>query len=272
MTVKQRARGINVWQRGFAPYVGTSRAAFMPYWPLGYPHPRVTLDYVRTLIDAGADMLGLGLPAPDPLSDGPAVRTATQHALTQGMTVAQVLTLLRQLREEGERIPIVLITYVTPLLAHGLDAFLQEAAAAGVDGLIVADIPPEEGDTLERLAQTHDLALIYPLAPSAGKERIRYIIDHCTGFTCLVSAPGSTDEWDGMPPDFAGLIHRVHEHTSLPLVVGFGFARSHQVRAAAQKADGVIVGNALVRAAENGGRHAMAALARSLARAAHDEP
>ncbi len=264
-------RELTAWARGFAPYMGTRRAAFMPYWPLGYPSPQQTVDYVQRLVAAGADMLELGIPFSDPLADGPTIQEATQHALAQGMTVARGLHILRTLREEGLRIPVALMTYINPILAYGQERFVKDAAEAGANGLIIPDMPPEEGDELEGLCRSHHLALIYLLAPTSTEERIRLIVRRATGFLYLVSVTGITGAREQLPPDLAEFVHRVREHTSLPLAVGFGIGRPDQARAVARVADGVIVGSALIRAAREGGIEAVEALARSLARAVHTD-
>lgn len=242
-------RGRAAWTVAFAPYLGTSRAAFMPYWALGFPTPAETLAYVEALVEAGADMLELGIPFSDPLADGPTIQEATQRALAAGTTVAKCLEMVAQARGRGIGVPIALMTYLNPVLAYGVERFVADAAAAGADGLIIPDMPPEEGKDVEKLCQTHDLALIYLVAPTSTDERVRQAAAHSTGFLYLVSVTGITGERDRLPPDLEAFVRRVRAMVSLPLAVGFGISRPHHARAVAQLADGVIVGSALIRQA-----------------------
>jgi len=241
----------------------------MPYWPLGYPAPSETLPYVRALVDAGADMLELGIPFSDPLADGRTIQVATQRALAQGTTVATCLDLAHNLREEGVEIPFAFMTYINPVLAYGPERFVAAAKALGANGLIIPDLPPEEGGEMEEHCQKHDLALIYLLAPTSTDTRIRLVTHHASGFVYLVSVTGITGARESLPPNLADFVARVRRYTSLPLAVGFGIGQPQQARAVAALADGVIVGSALIRAHQEGGLEAMSTLARSLAAACH---
>ncbi len=250
----------------------------MPYWPLGFPSPEETLPYLEALVDAGADMLELGIPFSDPLADGPTIQAATQQALARGTKVATCLELAATLRGRGATAPFALMTYINPVLAYGAERFVADAAALGADGFIIPDLPPEEGEDLERLCTRHDLALIYLLAPTSTDERIALAARHSRGFLYLVSVTGITGARDTLPPDLEAFVRRVREHTDLPLAVGFGISRPDQARQVARVADGVIVGSALVRAAQDAlsrGEDGVAAvhrLARALAAAVHGEP
>ena len=267
--------GVAAWQQAFAAVYASERAAFMPYWPLGFPSPQETLPYLEALVAAGADMLELGIPFSDPLADGPTIQAATQQALARGTRVHTCLELAATLRARGVSVPFALMTYINPVLAYGPEAFVADAAALGADGLIVPDLPPEEGETLERLCAEHDLALIYLLAPTSTDERIALVAQHSRGFLYLVSVTGITGARDTLPPDLEAFVRRVRARTSLPLAVGFGISRPEQVTQVARVADGVIVGSALVRAAqaalarEEDGVNAVYALAATLAAAAH---
>ena len=271
----QRTAGAPAWKAAFAPYLHTARAAFMPYWPLGFPSPAASLDYVMTLAEAGADMLELGIPFSDPLADGPTIQAATQQALATGTTVPRCLEMVATLRARGLTIPCALMTYLNPILAYGLERFVQDAAAAGADGCIVPDMPPEEGETLEALCRAHNLALIYLVAPTSTTERIHLAGRHSTGFLYLVSVTGITGAREALPDDLVDFVRRVRQAVSLPLAVGFGISRPAQARAVATLADGVIVGSALIREVqqaqtpEEEGRHHVYALAARLAQAAH---
>jgi len=220
-------------------------------------------------------MLELGIPFSDPLADGPTIQAATQQALAAGTTVARCLELVATLRERGITIPCALMTYLNPVLAYGVEQFVADAVAAGADGFIVPDMPPEEGAEWERLCQAHDAALVYLVAPTSTVERVRLAGEHSSGFLYLVSVTGITGARDTLPPDLTAFVQRVREVVSLPLAVGFGISRATQARAVAAVADGVIVGSALIRQAQEAmlrreeGVTAVKTLAVQLAQAAH---
>jgi tryptophan synthase alpha chain len=227
-----------------------SRAAFMPYHAMGYPSRAETLAIIQTLSAAGADLFEIGIPHSDPLADGPTIQTATYAALTQGTTVQDCLAMCRELRAGGVDQPFCAMTYYNPLFAYGVERFVADAAAAGIDGLIVPDLPPEEADELETAAKAAGLATVYLLAPTSTPERIRLVAQRATGFIYLVSVTGITGARSELPADLAEFVRRVRSHTDLPLAVGFGIGSGAQAAAVAALADGVIVGSALVKAAD----------------------
>lgn len=228
------------------------RPAFMPYAVLGYPDRAGGLKTIKTLVEAGADLLELGVPFSDPLADGPTIQAATQKSLENGTTVKDCLAQVHELRQQGIETPALLMGYINPILAYGLEKFVADAAAMGVDGLIVPDLPPEEAGELEAACNGHGLALVYLLAPTSTLERIKLVAEKSQGFIYLVSLTGVTGARNELPPDLAEFVQRVRAQTSMPLAVGFGIATNEQARAVGQLADGVIVGSALVkRAAES---------------------
>ncbi|GAB4454091.1 MAG: tryptophan synthase subunit alpha [Anaerolineae bacterium] len=228
------------------------RPAFMPYSVLGYPTRQAGLETIRAVVAAGADLLELGVPFSDPLADGPTIQAATQKSLENGTTVKDCLAQVRELRQQGIDTPALLMGYINPILAYGPEKFTADAAAAGVDGLIVPDLPPEEAAELETLCAEHGLALVYLLAPTSTPERIKAVVEKSQGFIYLVSLTGVTGARNELPPDLAEFVARVRAQTSLPLAVGFGIGNGEQARAVGRLADGVIVGSALVkRAAES---------------------
>ena len=233
----------------FAGRAGSGRAAYMPYHAMGYPSRAATLEMVRTLAANGADLFEIGIPHSDPLADGPTVQTATYTALTQGTTVADCLAMCRELREAGVTQPFCAMTYYNPLFAYGIQRFVDDAVAAGVDGLIVPDLPPEEADEVIAACRQAGLATIFMLAPTSTEERIRLVTRNSTGFIYLVSVTGITGVRNELPPGLADFVSRVRRHTDLPLAVGFGISNREQAAAVAKIADGVIVGSALVKAA-----------------------
>jgi len=221
----------------------------MPYLTLGYPTPERSLDLVKAAIAGGADMLELGIPFSDPLADGPTIQKASFIALQQGMTVARCLEMAHELRRQGIEAPFVFMGYYNPILAYGEKAFCRECREVGIDGLIVPDLPLEEGEALESTCRQHGLALIYLLAPTSPPERIRLLAERSQGFIYLVSVTGVTGARDGLPPDLAEFVQRVREATDKPLAVGFGIGQPEQAAQVARLADGVIVGSAFIRAA-----------------------
>jgi tryptophan synthase alpha chain len=221
----------------------------MPYSVLGFPTRQGSVAVIKTLAEAGADLLELGMPFSDPLADGPTIQTATQKALENGTTTADCLAMVRDLRRQGVNTPALLMGYINPMLAYGLPQFAAAAAAAGADGFIVPDLPPEEAGELEAACAEYGLALVYLLAPTSTPERIKLVAEKSRGFIYLVSLTGVTGERTDLPPDLAEFVGRVRAHTATPLAVGFGISRGEHARTVAQVADGVIVGSALVKRA-----------------------
>jgi tryptophan synthase alpha chain len=247
-----------------------ARAAFMPYWPVGYPDIPTSLGIFEDLAAVGADLIEVGVPFSDPLADGPTIQAATQQALAQGVTPAVCLETVRILRTRGVTVPLVLMGYINPILAYGSERFVSAAAAAGADGLIIPDLPPDEAAEIETLCHQHDLAFICLVAPTSTPERIALAAAHSRGFLYLVSVTGITGARAELPPHLTDFVGRVRQHTDLPLAVGFGISTPAQAAAVAAVAEGVIVGSALIRQADGADpRSAVAALATSLAQAVH---
>jgi tryptophan synthase alpha chain len=238
----------------FAQVKREGRAALMPYHAMGYPSREMTLEVIQALSDVGADLFEIGIPHSDPLADGPTIQTATYAALMQGTTVRDCLAMVRELRAAGMTQPFCAMTYFNPVMAYGIQRFVADAAASGIDGLIVPDLPPEEAEELEQACRAAGLATIYLLAPTSTSERIQMVAQHATGFIYLVSVTGITGARSELPPDLAQFVQRVRRATNLPLAVGFGISDGAQAAAVAQIAEGVIVGSALVRAAGSEGR------------------
>ena len=241
--------GLERIQAVFAKAKAEGRAVFMPYHAMGYPDRARTLEVIQVLSANGAGLFEIGIPHSDPLADGPTVQTATYTALTQGTTVRDCLAMCRELRAAGVDQPFCAMTYYNPLFAYGIQRFVDDAVASGIDGLIVPDLPPEESEELEAACRKAGLATIYLLAPTSTEERIRFVASHCTGFIYMVSVTGITGARTELPPDLADFVARVRRHTRLPLAVGFGIGTGAQASAVAGIAEGVIVGSALVKAA-----------------------
>jgi tryptophan synthase alpha chain len=224
------------------------RAALMPYLPMGYPQRNSALALVPALLEAGADLVELGVPYSDPLADGATIQTASQQALANGMTLSLCLEQTAILRDQGVAAPLVLMGYYNPVFQMGLERFAQRAAAARVDGVIIPDLPPEESDTLQSVLFLHGIDLIFLLAPTKDEERMRLVARRTSGFLYLVSLTGVTGARDQLPPDLQSFVKRARAATDLPLAVGFGISTPGQAAQVGRLADGVIVGSALVRA------------------------
>jgi tryptophan synthase alpha chain len=221
------------------------RKALIPYITLGYPAAETALEVVPRLEEWGADMVELGIPFSDPLADGVTIQEASFQALSNGMTPRLALELASRLRKKVA-LPLVFMTYYNPVLHFGLKAFCRASAEAGVDGLIVPDLPPEEGEELRKACDKNGLDLVYLLAPNSGLSRIRLVSERSRGFIYLVSVTGVTGAREALPPGLEAFVRRVRKETSLPLAVGFGIATPEQARRVAEVADGVIVGSRIV--------------------------
>ena len=262
--------GVERIQQLFADLKAKKQAAFMPYHAMGYPTRQTSLEVVAVLAESGADLFEIGIPHSDPLADGPTIQAATDAAIRGGTTVADCLAMVSKLRAAGVRQPFCAMSYYNPILAYGEERFVADAAAAGIDGLIVPDLPPGESMRLEPACREAGIATIYMLAPTSTEARIRSVTAHATGFIYLVSITGITGERTQLPPDLVDFVQRVRRHTDLPLAVGFGIGNRAQAAQVAAIADGVIVGTAIVRAAGSAeGVAAVRTLATELAAGAH---
>lgn len=225
------------------------QAALMPYFTLGYPDIDTSLEVIEA-IAAHCDLLELGVPFSDPIADGPTVQRSTQKALENGMTVKKCLAAVQTLRARQVTTPFMLMGYYNPILAYGQEAFVRDAAAAGADGFIVPDLPVEEADELEALANQYGLALIHFLAPTSNPHRIENVAARAKGFIYLVSLTGITGARTALADDLGAFIGRVRAKTDTPLAVGFGISTPEHAHQVGQMADGVIVGSALINAVD----------------------
>jgi tryptophan synthase alpha chain len=258
--------GLDAIAAMFAGTKAQQRAAFLPYYPIGFPTYAASLDAITALAEVGADGFEIGIPFSDPLADGPTIQAATQVALEQGITVRHCIEAVRDLRVRGLRQPMLLMGYLNPLLAYGPEAFARDAQAAGADGLIVPDLPPEEALLLASACARYGLALVFFLAPTSNADRIALVAAQTSGFIYVVSVTGVTGARAALPPGLTDFIRRVRAQTDQPLVLGFGISQPEQARLMNGLVDGFIVGSALVRAGESG-VEAVRDLASSLRRA-----
>ncbi len=225
------------------------RAALIPYLTAGFPSSEGFLQAVEGVLPY-ADLLEIGLPYSDPLGDGPVIQRASEVALRRGMSVQGVLELVREVRARTEK-PLFLMTYLNPILAWGPERFLTLFREAGITGLILPDLPPDEDPGLVRLAQGLGLETVFLLAPTSTPRRLEAVLPHCRGFVYAVSVTGVTGERPQLPEEVQDLVARIKARTSLPVAVGFGVS-GRATAAQAAVADGVVVGSALVRALEEG--------------------
>lgn len=221
-------------------------AALIPFIAAGDPSAPVTRELILELERSGADLIELGVPFSDPLADGPVIQQAYQRALKNQVNLREVLGIVEEVRPQTEA-PLILMSYYNPIHRWGEADFVKQAAQAGVDGLILPDLPPEEGEGLREAAMEAGLATILLIAPTSSRKRIQRIARVGTGFLYYVSLMGVTGTRDHLSADLESSLRVIRELTDKPIAVGFGISTPQQVEAAASWADGVIVGSALVR-------------------------
>jgi tryptophan synthase alpha chain len=229
---------------------GNGKALFMPYFPVGYPDLKSSIDIIEGLAKAGAGAIEVGVPFSDPLADGPSIQYATQIALENGTTLRDCLAAIKEVRSRGVTIPLMLMSYVNPLLRYGLDRLVPDAMAAGVSGFIVPDLPADEAGEFQKLTEEHGAAFAHFLAPTSNAERIELAAKHARGFIYLVSVTGITGVRDVVPEDLREFVARVRKVAKQPLAVGFGIGSPEKAQAVAEIADGVIIGSKLVNLAK----------------------
>ena len=233
-------------ERRFAALKKEGRAALVTFTMAGDPDYSTSLAIARALPQAGADVIELGMPFTDPMADGPAIQAAGQRALKAGQRMTDTLRLVREFRKENSDTPIVLMGYYNPIYIYGVDKFLADAKSAGVDGLIVVDLPPEEDEELCIPALKSGLNFIRLATPTTDDRRLPAVLNNTSGFVYYVSITGITGAAAPDTGKVAAAVARIKRHTSLPVAVGFGVRTAAHARAIAEGADGVVVGSALV--------------------------
>jgi tryptophan synthase alpha chain len=233
----------------FAALGESRRKAFIAYVAAGDPDFDRSLEIIRTLADAGSDIIELGLPFSDPLADGIVNQMAADRALKAGMTTPRVLELIRRFRETHQT-PIVLFTYLNPVFTYGFEAFHRDASAAGADGILLLDLPPDEAARNDGLAAGAGLKAIRLIAPTTPPERLAMLAKSAEGFIYALSRTGVTGAHGAPSANIAELVSSIKSHTSVPVCVGFGITTPEQASMVASSADGVIVGSALVKQVE----------------------
>ncbi len=239
--------------------------ALICFLTAGDPSLAASEELVLQVAEAGADIIELGIPFSDPMADGPSIQAASLRALEAGATLAGVLDLVRRVRRRSQ-VPLILMTYYNPVLHYGLERFAADAAAAGVDGIIPSDVPPEEADEWLACARPAGLDTIFLLAPTSTDERIARVVEKASGFVYCVARTGVTGAQTSLPDDLQALLARIRSQTDKPLAVGFGISTPEHVRQVTQWANGAVVGSALVNAIAKAGGPApeIAGLVRAL--------
>ncbi len=219
--------------------------ALITYVTVGYPSIEATMAVVPLLASCGSDIVELGIPFSDPLADGVTIQQSSFRALQGGVTPRVCLEVAGRLRQKVD-VPLVFMTYFNPVLSYGLEKFSQACGRSGIDGLIIPDLPPEEGSTLEAVTRKQGLDLIYLLAPTSTEDRIRLVAGRSRGFIYLASVTGTTGTRESLPADLTAFVARVRQVARQPLCVGFGISTPEQAGQIGRIADGVIVGSRLM--------------------------
>jgi len=230
----------------FAELAREGRSAFVTYVMAGDPDPETSLAIVKALPKAGADIIELGIPFTDPMADGPSIQAAGLRALKVGMTLKKTLEMVRDFRKEDNATPLVLMGYYNPIYIYGVDRFLADAKAAGVDGLIIVDLPPEEDEELCIPALKAGLNFIRLATPTTDDKRLPAVLANTSGFVYYVSITGITGAAAADSKAVGEAVARIKRHTKLPVCVGFGIRTPEAARSIAQNANGAVVGTALV--------------------------
>ena len=223
--------------------------ALIAYITMGYPSIEATLKVVPLLADCGCDIVELGIPFSDPMADGATIQRASFKALETGVTTALCLNIAKKI-SKITAVPLVFMTYFNPIYQYGLEKFCHDCVASGIDGLIIPELPPEEGDELGKLASKSGVDMIYLLAPTSNEERIKLVAGKSRGFIYLVSIAGVTGARTELPPDLGKFIDKVKKIAKQPVCVGFGISTPKQAAQVAKTADGVIIGSKLIQLME----------------------
>lgn len=233
-------------QARFAALKASGRKALIPYVTAGDPAPEHTVAIMHASVAAGADVLELGVPFSDPMADGPVIQAACERALKHQVTLTDVLAMVKEFRQQDQETPVVLMGYCNPIEVAGYEAFAKAAAAAGVDGVLTVDMPPEEGKSAFAAMRAEGLDPVFLIAPTSTAARLQSICGEATGFVYYVSLKGVTGSAALDVPAVANKVDQIREYTSLPVGVGFGISDGATAAAVAAVADAVIIGSAMI--------------------------
>ena len=234
----------------FVPFHFENKPALVIYVTCGDPDLATTLEVILAAIEAGASMIELGVPFSDPLADGPVIQRASERALKHGTSLERVLKLAAEIREHSQSVGLVVFSYLNPILRMGLPKFCHVARLAGVDGILVTDLPIEESAEYLREARRNDLATVFLAAPTSTDQRLKQIAEVSTGFIYAISRTGVTGEHQQMSSDARGLVKRIRRFSKLPVAVGFGISTPEQFAAVGKFAEAAVVGSAIVHVIE----------------------
>jgi tryptophan synthase alpha chain len=231
------------------------RKALIPYVTAGFPYPDITPELMHAMVAAGADVIELGVPFSDPMADGPVIQKAGEAALAHGIGLAQVLEMVRSFRAKDNATPVVLMGYANPVeryeLAHGAGAFARDAAACGVDGVLIVDYPPEECEAFAKQLKAQGLDLIFLLAPTSTEERIRQVARIASGYVYYVSLKGVTGAGHLDTASVEEALPRIRQHVKIPVGVGFGIRDAVSAKAVGRVADAVVIGTKVIQVVED---------------------
>ncbi len=230
----------------FKALAAQGRGALIPYLEAYDPDWDTSLELLRKMPAAGADLIEIGMPFSDPSADGPVIQAAARRGLKAGATLAGVLDMVTDFRQQDNETPIILMGYLNPVESYGYERFCRDAASAGVDGLILVDLPPEEADVLAPFAKANGLDIIRLVAPTTSDERLPYVLSHASGFVYYVSITGITGTRSATTHDLEAAIPRLRKVTKLPIAIGFGVRTPQQAANASSIADGAVVASALL--------------------------
>ncbi|MFT3665071.1 tryptophan synthase subunit alpha [Piscinibacter sp.] len=245
----------------FTALQARGRKALIPYVTAGDPFADATVDIMVAMAKAGADVIELGVPFSDPMADGPVIQKASERALARGIGMGQVLAIVREFRRHDERTPVVLMGYANPVERYGVERFAADAKAAGVDGVLVVDYPPEECEAFAALLRDAGLDMIFLLAPTSTEQRMKDVGRIASGYVYYVSLTGVTGAGHLDTTAVAAMLPRIRQHVKLPVGVGFGIRDAATARAVAAVSDAVVIGSALVQRLEACERQGVAAAA-----------
>ena len=252
-------------QTTFEQLQAKGRKALIPYVTAGFPFADITPSLMHGMVEAGADIIELGVPISDPMADGPVIQKAGEKALSLGIGMVQVLEHVREFRKRNHTTPVVLMGYANPVerydQRHGEDAFVRDAAAAGVDGVLVVDYPPEECEDFAAKLRAHQMDLIFLLAPTSTPERMAQVARVASGYVYYVSLKGVTGAGTLDVDAVATMLPRIRQHVSVPVGVGFGIRDAATAKAIGQVADAVVIGSKIIQLIENQPRDQVAAVA-----------
>ncbi len=237
-------------EKKFAALKAENKKAFIPYIMGGDPDYETSLEILENLPEAGASVIELGMPFTDPMADGPTIQSSGLRALKAGITIPKILQMAGTFREKNQETPLVLMGYFNPVLAYGVEKFVSDAAKAGVDGLLIVDLPPEEDDELLSFAKDKGIDIIKLITPTTDDKRLTKILEHASGWLYYVAIAGITGTRSATAEDVREKLSAVRKRTDLPLAVGFGINSQEDVKIMSPFCDAVVVGSALIKEIE----------------------